>query len=236
MQILPGGKVPADGIVLSGTSFVDESMLTGEARAISKSPGSSLMGGTVNQSALLYMSVSKTGKDTALAHIIRLVESAQLSKAPIQALADRVAGVFVPAVIALAVTTFFIWFILGQAGVYPQSWVPLGHDVFFFALLFAISVCVVACPCALGLATPTAVMVGTGVAAQHGVLIKGAAALERAYHVAHVVFDKTGTLTRGKPTVAAHRVLQTGFPVQQFLRLLASVENVSEHVLARAIM
>lgn len=183
-------------------------MLTGEPRAVSKTTGATLIGGTVNQTALLYMRVRKTGRDTALAHIIRLVEAAQLSKAPIQALADRVAGVFVPAVIALAVSTFVLWFALGEAGAYPEDWVPQGHDVFFFALLFAISVCVVACPCALGLATPTAVMVGTGVAALHGVLIKGGAALERAYRVQHVVFDKTGTLTRGQPTVVAHRVFK----------------------------
>ena len=199
---MPGARLPADGVVVAGASHVDESMLTGEPAPVSKKPGSSVFGGTVNRGGgTLLVRATAVGGRAAIAQIARLVDEAQLAKAPIQAAADRLAGAFVPAVVLAAASTFVAWYAAGALHLYPVEWLPRGHTAFLFALRFSIAVLVVACPCALGLATPTAVMVGTGVAASHGVLVKGGDALERGAKLSAVIFDKTGTLTSGVPSV-----------------------------------
>lgn len=236
LKVLPGARIPTDGEVLEGTSYVDESMLTGESAPVHKAAGDSVIGGTVNMGGALRIRASRVGADTALSQIVRLVENAQLSKAPIQAFADRVSAVFVPIVAVLALLTWLMWYLAGTLHWYPPSWLPQGHNTFLFALLFGIAVLVIACPCALGLATPTAVMVGTGVAAAHGILIKGGDALERACKVCTVVFDKTGTLTAGKPHVVDIRALHDGLAVPDVLALAAAVEAHSEHPIASAIL
>jgi P-type Cu+ transporter len=220
--VRPGEKVPVDGVLIEGASAVDESMLTGESMPVEKIAGDRLIGATLNKNGYFKFRATRVGRDTALAQIIHLVEAAQGSKAPIQRLADSVAGVFVPVVIGIAVLAFLIWFfVAGQP--------------FVFALTAFIAVLVIACPCALGLATPTAIMVGTGKGAQNGILIKSAEALERAYKVQTVVFDKTGTLTRGKPLVT-EIISLTGLDNGEVLRISASVEKGSEHVLGAAIV
>eukprot|EP00884_Botryococcus_braunii_P009380 jgi/Botrbrau1/18443/Bobra.0072s0030.1 len=236
LKVLPGARLPADGIVEEGTSYADESMLTGEAAPVLKHPGDTVIGGTVNLQSMLQVRATKVGSETALSQIVRLVENAQMSKAPIQAFADNVSSVFVPIVVATAFITYLCWYIAGRCHMFPDSWLPEGHNHFLFALLFGIAVLVIACPCALGLATPTAVMVGTGVAAQHGILIKGADALERAHNVRTVVFDKTGTLTLGHPVVTDHRIFDDQMPLEEALSLAAAVEAHSEHPLAMAVL
>jgi Cu+-exporting ATPase len=220
--VRPGEKIPVDGTIIEGASAVDESMLTGESMPVEKAVGDAVVGATINKNGYIKFRATKVGKDTALAQIVRLVEQAQGSKAPIQRLADSVAGVFVPAVIGTAVLTFLLWYFVGG-------------EAFVFALTAFIAVLVIACPCALGLATPTAIMVGTGKGAQYGILIKSAEALERAYRVKTLVFDKTGTLTRGKPAVT-DIVAVNGFAESQVLRLAAVAEKGSEHPLGEAIV
>ena len=189
ISVRPGEKIPVDGTVVSGGSFVDESMITGEPLPVEKEPGAAVLAGTVNQRGAFVLEASKVGSDTVLAQIIRMVQEAQGSKAPVQRIADRIAAVFVPTVIALAVLTFILWLVFGGGG------------AFTYGLLAMVSVLVIACPCALGLATPTALMVGIGKGAEHQILIKDAAALERMCKVDTVVLDKTGTLTEGRPEV-----------------------------------
>ncbi|XP_044496471.1 copper-transporting ATPase RAN1-like [Mangifera indica] len=235
LKVLPGAKLPADGIVVWGTSYVNESMITGEAKPVPKEIDSSVIGGTINLNGALHIKATKVGSDAVLSQIISLVETAQMSKAPIQKFADFVASIFVPTVVALSLLTFFGWYIGGVAGAYPERWLPANGNYFVFALMFAISVVVIACPCALGLATPTAIMVATGVGANNGVLIKGGDALERAQKVKYVIFDKTGTLTQGKATVTTAQVF-SGMDRGEFLTLVASAEASSEHPLARAIV
>ncbi|XP_044508989.1 copper-transporting ATPase RAN1-like [Mangifera indica] len=235
LKVLPGAKLPADGIVEWGTSYVDESMVTGEAIPVPKEIDSSVVGGTINLRGVLHIKATKVGSDAVLSQIISLVETAQMSKAPIQKFADLVASIFVPMVVALSLLTFFGWYIGGIAVAYPETWLPENGNYFVFALMFSISVVVIACPCALGLATPTAVMVATGVGANNGVLIKGGDALERAQKVKYVIFDKTGTLTQGKATVTTAKVF-SGMDLGEFLTLVASAEFSSEHPLARAIL
>jgi len=220
--VRPGERIPVDGMVVEGASAVDESMLTGESMPVDKKTGDGVVGATINKDGMLKFRATKVGKDTALAQIIRLVEQAQGSKAPIQRLADSVAAVFVPSVITIALIAFIAWFVI------------LGKP-FVFALEAAISVLVIACPCALGLATPTAIMVGTGKGAQNGILIKSAASLERAYRIDTIVFDKTGTLTEGKPVVT-DVVSLGGASEADILRLAASAEKGSEHPVGQAIV
>jgi Cu+-exporting ATPase len=224
----PGEKIPVDGVVVDGRSSVDESMLTGESLPVEKKPGEEVIGGTINKLGLLKFEATKIGKETALAQIIKLVEEAQASKAPIQNLADKISAIFVPAVIVIALVTFLVWYFL----------VPLdpGANISLFtrALINTIAVLVIACPCAMGLATPTAVMVGTGKGAQLGILIKKSESLERAGNISMVVLDKTGTITRGQPAVT--RVLTYGFDEDHILRLAASVEKGSEHPLGEAVL
>ena len=223
LRVRPGEKAPVDGVVIEGTSTVDESMLTGEPIPVEKGPGSPLVGGTLNGSGSLVMRAERVGAETLLAQIVRMVGEAQRSRAPIQRLADVVASYFVPAVVAIAVATFVVWGIWG-----PEP--RLSH-----ALVNAVAVLIIACPCALGLATPMAIMVGTGRGAEAGVLVKNAEALEALEKVDTLVVDKTGTLTEGKPRLRSVVVVE-GWSEDQVLTLAASLERASEHPLAEAIV
>ncbi|WOL03363.1 copper-transporting ATPase RAN1 [Canna indica] len=235
LKARPGSKIPSDGIVVWGTSHVDESMVTGESFPIPKEVSSDVVGGTMNLHGVLHIQAVRVGSNTVLSQIISLVETAQMSKAPIQKFADYVASIFVPIVITMSLLTFLGWFLCGSLGAYPESWFERSSNCFVFALMFSISVVVIACPCALGLATPTAVMVATGIGASHGILIKGGDALERAQDVRYVIFDKTGTLTQGKAAVTVAKVF-TKMELGDFLTVVASAEASSEHPLARAII
>lgn len=220
--VKPGEKMPVDGEVLEGTTSVDESMLTGESIPVEKNVGDKIIGASINKNGTIKYKATKVGKDTALAQIIKLVEDAQGSKAPIAKLADIIAGYFVPTVITLAVLSGLAWYFLGG-------------ETMLFSLTIFISVLVIACPCALGLATPTAIMVGTGKGAQHGVLIKSGEALETAHKIKTIVFDKTGTITEGKPKVT-DTVVVSGITEDELLQLAASAEKGSEHPLGEAIV
>lgn len=235
IKIIPGAKVASDGFVTWGQSHVNESMITGEARPVAKRKGDPVIGGTVNENGVLHIKATRVGSESALSQIVQLVESAQMAKAPVQKLADRISKFFVPLVIALSFSTWLAWFVAGKFDGYPKSWIPSSMDSFQLALQFGISVMVIACPCALGLATPTAVMVGTGVGASQGVLIKGGQALESAHKVNCIVFDKTGTLTIGKPLVVNTRLLKN-MVLREFYELIAAAEVNSEHPLAKAIV
>ncbi len=231
--VRPGEKIPVDGVLVEGRSTVDKSMITGESLPVSKGPGDPVIGATLNKQGAFKFEATKVGKETALAQIIRLVEEAQGSKAPIQKLADQVAAIFVPAVIGIAFITFLVWYFLVP--------MPINSDttVFTRAMMVMVAVLVIACPCALGLATPTAVMVGTGKGAEMGILLRNSEALERAGKVNVVVLDKTGTITRGQPSVTdvlvdPHWQLD-GDAKTELVRLAASVEQVSEHPLGEAI-
>jgi Cu+-exporting ATPase len=222
--VRPGEKVPVDGLVRDGRSAVDESMVTGEPMPATKSAGDEVIGGTLNTSGSFRFEATRVGRDTVLAQIVRLVQEAQGSKAPIQRLADTVASYFVPAVLAIAALTFVTWLVLGPA------------PAFNVALVNTIAVLIIACPCALGLATPTSIMVGTGRGAQNGILFRNAEALERLPKVGIVVLDKTGTITAGKPEVISVEPLQPGLSMEELLHLAASAERGSEHPLGEAIV
>jgi Cu+-exporting ATPase len=223
LRVRPGEKIPVDGVVSEGRSFVDESMVTGESMPVPKAEGDRVIGGTVNQGGGLVVSADKVGRDTMLARIVDMVARAQRSRAPIQRLADRVAGWFVPAVIAGALLAFAAWMIFGPE---PR---------FTFGLVAAVTVLIIACPCALGLATPMSIMVGIGRGARSGILIRDADALQRFESIDTVVIDKTGTLTEGKPKVVSI-VAADGIEENRLLRLAAAVERGSEHPLAQAIL
>ncbi|MDL1885779.1 copper-translocating P-type ATPase [Anaerolineae bacterium CFX8] len=220
--VRPGERIPVDGLVIEGRSAVDESMLTGESLPVNKSAGSEVIGATVNKQGRLVIEARHVGAQTALAQIIRLVEQAQGSKAPIQRVADQVSGVFVPIVLVLAALTFIGWLLIGQVG-------------FVEAMVHTVAVLVIACPCALGLATPTAVMVGTGRGAEMGILFKNSEALENAHRLNIIALDKTGTLTRGEPSLT-DVVPLNGFSPNDLLRLAASAERGSEHPLGQAVV
>lgn len=237
LKVMPGAKIPADGVCTFGQSHVNESMITGEANEVPKNVGDAVIGGTINSNGVIHIRATRVGRDTALAQIVNLVETAQMSKAPIQKYADYIASIFVPVVVSIAAFTFVAWYAAGEMGLYPDSWLQKNGNHFVLALMFAISVTVIACPCALGLATPTAVMVATGVGATNKILIKGGEALERAYRVQCVVFDKTGTLTKGKPSVTHQSVkIFNKTPLAEFLTIVASAEAGSEHPLAKALV
>ncbi|RJX22558.1 MAG: copper-translocating P-type ATPase [Desulforudis sp.] len=223
IRVRPGERVPVDGVITSGQSAVDESMLTGESIPVEKGVGDEVVGATINKTGSFTFEATKVGRDTVLAQIIQLVEEAQGSKAPIQRLVDVVAAYFVPAVVGTAALTFVLWFIFGP----PPALI--------FALTTFIAVLIIACPCALGLATPTAIQVGTGKGAENGILFKGSESLETAHRVQAVVFDKTGTLTEGKPALT-DLVLRGGFSEDDVLKWVASVESRSEHPLGEAIV
>jgi Cu+-exporting ATPase len=227
--VRPGEKIPVDGIVVDGRSSVDESMLTGESMPIEKMPGEQLIGGTINKLGLIKFEATKIGKETVLAQIIKLVEEAQTSKAPIQNLADKISAIFVPIVIGIAAITFIVWYFFIPYT--PNTEVSL----FARALINMVAVLVVACPCAMGLATPTAVMVGTGKGAELGILIKKSESLERAGQITTVVLDKTGTITKGQPAVTQVLISDSNISEDEIIRLVASVEQGSEHPLGEAI-
>ncbi|WP_083511437.1 heavy metal translocating P-type ATPase [Alicyclobacillus acidiphilus] len=220
VRVRPGEKVPADGVIADGATSIDESFLTGESMPVAKQAGSPVVGASVNQTNAFTMMVTKVGADTALAQVIRLVDAAQGSKAPVQRLADTISGIFVPIVLGIAFVTFFAWGIFG-------GWTH--------ALVAAVAVLVIACPCSLGLATPTAIMVGTGLGAEHGILIKGGEHLELAHKVNTVVLDKTGTITAGKPSVIDVWSAEAASEAD-LVRLAAALEAQSEHPLGRAIV
>lgn len=242
--VKPGEKIPVDGVVTEGESHVDESMITGESMPVSKKAGDEVIGATVNKAGFFKFKAMKVGKDTALSQIINLVEQAQTSKLPIQRLADTVAGHFILAIHVLALATFFFWFFIG----YDKFYIPAGREIFngfilttavlapaLFALLISISVLVISCPCAVGLATPSAIMMGTGKAAENGILIKNGEALELAKKINTIVFDKTGTLTRGEPSVTDVRLRDT-MSESEAMMLAAIAEKRSEHPLGEAIV
>jgi Cu+-exporting ATPase len=222
LLVRPGEKVPVDGVVIDGYSAVDESMLTGESLPVEKTEGNPVYGATMNRNGSFRMRATRVGRETALSQIVRLVEEAQGSKAPIQRVADYVASIFVPAVILIAIVDFGVWLLFGPEG------------AVIYATLNAVAVLIIACPCALGLATPTAIMVGTGRGAERGVLIRSGEALETAHRIDTVVLDKTGTITEGRPRVT--RVFANGFDENTLIRLAAAAERGSEHALGEAIV
>jgi Cu+-exporting ATPase len=223
LRVLPGEKIPTDGVLREGTTAVDESMVTGESVPVAKGPGDPVIGATVNGNGAIVMEATRVGSQTALARIVRMVREAQTTKAPVQRLADRIASVFVPVVVVVALATLAAWLAFGSE---PRL---------LRALTAATAVLIIACPCALGLATPAALLVGTGRGAEQGILIKNAAALEKAHRVTAVLFDKTGTITEGKPRVTAVRPA-AGIREDELLSLLAAVESQSEHPLAAAVV
>ncbi|MDR1319314.1 MAG: heavy metal translocating P-type ATPase, partial [Treponema sp.] len=230
--VKPGAKIPVDGVVVQGQTAIDESMLTGESMPVDKKPGDNVYGATINANGVIHFKAEKVGSDTALAQIIKLVEDAQGSKAPIAQMADIVSGYFVPVVCVIALVAGIAWFAAASAGLVT---LPPGKSTVEFALTIFISVLVIACPCALGLATPTAIMVGTGKGAENGILIKGGEALETTHKINTIVFDKTGTITEGKPEVT-DVVTVTGIEQQYLLQITASAEKGSEHPLGQAIV
>jgi P-type Cu+ transporter len=220
--VRPGEKLAVDGVITVGYSSIDESLVTGESLPVDKSTGAKVIGGTLNKNGSIEFTATAVGQDTVIAHIARLVEEAQGSKAPIQSLADKIAAVFVPSVIGIAVVTFIAWF-------------TIGHLPFTPSMVNFIAVLIIACPCALGLATPTAIMVGSGVGASKGILIRNAESLERAHSLRTIVLDKTGTITQGKPMVT-DCVALNGFDERTLLQRASSLENRSEHPLGRAVV
>jgi Cu+-exporting ATPase len=221
--VKPGEKIPVDGILIEGNSSVDESMITGESIPVEKKKGDTVVGATINKNGSFKFKVTKVGENTTLANIIRLIEDAQGKKAPIQRFADNISNYFVPIVILIALITFCIWFFIVKE--------PLS-----FALITAVAVLVIACPCALGLATPTSIIVGTGKGAKNGILIKGADSLETAHKIKNIIFDKTGTLTNGTPKVTDIVSVDTKISEERLLQITASLEKSSEHPLADAIV
>ncbi len=223
VRVRPGERIPVDGEILTGASAIDESMITGESLPVDKGPGDEVVGATIVRTGSFEFRATRTGKETVLAHIIKMVEDAQGSKAPIQRLADKVASVFVPTVIGLALITFALWLLLGP------------EPVFTGALLRLVAVLIIACPCAMGLATPTAIMVGTGRGAEMGVFIKGGETLETAHKLSAIVLDKTGTLTRGEMS-CTDVVPVDGVTAEELVRAAAAVERNSEHPVAQAVV
>ncbi len=242
MVIRPGEKIPTDGKVIEGDSLVDESLATGESMPVRKQPGAEVIGATINQHGLMKVAATRVGKDTFLSQMIRMVEEVQSSKVPIQEFADRVTAIFVPTIVALATVTFLAWLLFPEAlravPAWAQTflpWVQPNVDAFTLAIFAFVAVLVIACPCALGLATPTALMVGSGMGAEHGILIRDGAAIQNLKDVKVIVFDKTGTLTKGRPEVT-DVVPLNGFPANEVLQFAASLEAASEHPLGKAIV
>ncbi|MEI6858180.1 heavy metal translocating P-type ATPase [Psychrilyobacter sp.] len=231
--VKPGGKIPVDGMVINGQTSVDESMLTGESLPVKKMVGDRVVGASINKNGSIQVETKAVGEDSTLAHIIKLVEDAQGSKAPIARMADIISGYFVPIVIVIAMISSSLWYLAGKLG-----WIELNNDPSIFALTIFIAVLVIACPCSLGLATPTAIMVGTGMGAKNGILIKGGEALETTYKLNYIIFDKTGTITLGKPKVTDIEKSEKigAIDKEKLLQLAGSLETHSEHPLGEAII
>ena len=229
--VKPGEKIPVDGVVINGRSMIDESMITGESIPREKQVGDSVVGSTQNKNGVLKIEATKIGKNSTLAQIIDLIESAQSSKAPIQKIADKISAIFVPIVLVLALITFLVWYFI-----IPISISQTDGGILSRAIINSVAVLVIACPCAMGLATPTAIMVGTGRSAAEGVLFRTADALERAAKVDTVVFDKTGTITKGHPVLNSIMIFEKKFTEEEILQIAASVEKGSEHPLGEAIV
>ncbi|RLG72426.1 MAG: heavy metal translocating P-type ATPase, partial [Methanobacteriota archaeon] len=240
----PGEKIPTDGVVVEGESTVDESMATGEAMPVQKKPGDEVIGATVNQEGLLKVKATRVGKDTFLAQVIKMVEECQSSKVPIQAFADKVTGYFVPAVLLIALTTFVLWFIIPENMAVIANWVSpilpwvnMNQPILMLAIFATVATLVIACPCALGLATPTVLMVGTGMGAENGILIRKGETIQTMKEVKAILFDKTGTLTKGRPEVTDVVPVEKGSEEEyKVLFYAASVEQGSEHPLGQAIV
>ena len=231
IAIRPGEKVPVDGIITNGETSIDESMITGESIPVEKKVGDDVIGASINKTGYFNIRATRLGKDSVLSNIIKLVDEAQGSKAPVQRLADKVAGIFVPSVIAIASVAFFIWWVFGE------SFATLPTGSFLFAMMIFIAVMIIACPCALGLATPTAIMVGTGKGAELGILIKGGEILEGVQRLDTIIFDKTGTLTKGEPQVKDIFIdPEINMSDEEFLVIAASLEKGSEHPLGEAVV
>merc|ERR1712000_349599 len=222
--VRPGEKIPVDGEVSDGSSFVDESMITGEPVPVEKTKGAEVFAGTVNQKGSFQFIAKKVGGETLLSQIIKMVQQAQGSKAPVQKLVDKIAGVFVPIVMAIAIVTFIVWMSVG------------GDNAFTHALLTSVAVLVIACPCALGLATPTAIMVGIGKGAENNILIKDAESLELGHKTNAIVLDKTGTITKGKPLVTDIHWSENNKDTKKYKQILLAIEAQSEHPLAEAVV
>ncbi|PUU86375.1 MAG: Cu2+-exporting ATPase, partial [Halanaerobium sp.] len=242
MLIKPGEKIPTDGEIVEGETTVDESMATGESMPVKRKEGDEVIGATVNQNGLIKAKATKVGKDTFLSQVVKMVEEAQGTKVPIQEFADKITGIFVPTVLVIAVSTFVLWLIfpdaLREVGFWAQSflpWVDPTLGTFTLAIFATIAVLVIACPCALGLATPTALMVGSGIGAENGVLIRKGEAIQTMKDVHTIVFDKTGTITKGKPEVT-DLIAAEKSSEEKLLQLAASVEAGSEHPLGEAIV
>lgn len=227
--VKPGGKVPVDGVIIEGESAVDESMVTGESMPVDKNISDRVIGGTININGSFKFRATKVGSDTLLAHIIQMVDEAQGSKAPIQGLADKISAIFVPLVLIIATAAFFIWVVIGS------QFMPFS-EALSIGLLSFVGVLVIACPCALGLATPTAIIVGTGKGAENGILIKNAESLEKLHKVNVIVTDKTGTITKGEPEVTDIELIDEEFTENEVLKILASLEKRSEHPIAKAVI
>ena len=224
VHVRPGERLPVDGVVTDGASYVDESMLTGEPVPVEKRAGAEVVGSTINKTGAFTFRATRVGADTVLSRIIKLIEEAQTSKPPIQQMADKIAAVFVPLVLAAAAITFVVWLAFGPS------------PALSYAFVAAVSVLLIACPCAMGLATPTAIMVATGKGAEMGVLFRKGTALEALGHVDTVVMDKTGTLTRGRPELTDLKLADTSLGEDEVLRLVAAVEAKSEHPVGEAIV
>jgi Cu+-exporting ATPase len=240
LKVIPGAKIPVDATVVYGSSSVDESMITGESLPVFKTVDSKVIGGTINKDGLLFIKATKIGANGTLSAIASLVEQSQTKKPKLQGLADRISGYFVPFVIAISLITFGVWMLLGYSNVYPDSWRPSGMSRFVFALLLSTSTVIIACPCSLGLATPTAVMCGAGVAAKNGILIKGGRALEAVSKCTAILFDKTGTLTKGELKVTKHTIFNEKYQndrnsFSELCLWLHSIEGSSEHPIAKAV-
>ncbi|KAF7723910.1 ATPase Cu transporting protein 7B [Apophysomyces ossiformis] len=244
LKVNAGGRIPCDGKLWRGVTSTDESMITGESVPVNKKEGDNVISATINLSAPIYIRAIRVGSDTTLSRIIQMVQDAQASpKAPIEQVADKISSIFVPVVIVLALLTFVVWQVLSVKGLYPESWVPMGENKTIFSLMLAVSVLVIACPCGLGLASPTAVMVGTGLAARYGVLVKGGGyALEMANRITTIAFDKTGTLTLGKPEVtdswinsSAASSTDNAHPTDVIWKIMGRVASASNHPLSKSI-
>jgi P-type Cu+ transporter len=235
-KVLPGSKVPVDGVVVAGNSDVDESMITGEPVAVHKTVGDSVFGSTVNQAGVLFVKATGVGKDSAVSQIVLLVQEAQTARPPIQDFVDKVSGVFVPFVVGVSLLTLVIWWIVGAVGALPHEWRAKGESWHLFAIMKGVAVVTVACPCALGLAAPTAIMVGTGVGASQGILIKDGGALEKLKGVKAIVFDKTGTITSGVMSVADFRTFETStLTKSKIWAAIGGAESNSTHPIAKAL-